>query len=136
MSIQENNSASTVPQILSFEDFWKQSGWHTPGEEGCSEYHLAQDAWNAAITARSFEQLNQKQSWIEGQPPQEAEVAWLLLDVDEGLRAVKLGVFDDDGTWSEAGDWKGESYNNVIDSPIIGWMPFELPTPPRRGKGV
>ncbi len=84
------------------------------------------------VTLRdAVEQLNQEQTWIEGQPPQEVEVAWLLLDADEGLRAVKLGVFDDDGTWSEAADWKGESYNNVIDCPIIGWRSFELPKPPR-----
>lgn len=85
------------------------------------------------ITLRdAAEQLKQQRPWFDGKPPQEVVVAWLLLEVDEGLRAVRLGVFDDDGTWSEAGDWKGESYNNAIDSPIIGWMPFELPTPPSR----
>lgn len=36
-----------------FLDFWKQSGWYSAGEEigGTSEYNLAQDAWNAALTA-------------------------------------------------------------------------------------
>lgn len=70
--------------------------------------------------------------WNNGTPPPEIEVAWLLLEVAEGIRAVRLGVFDDDGTWSEAGDWKGESYGNVIDCPIVGWQSFELPKPPKR----
>lgn len=76
-------------------------------------------------------QVGTAQPWTEGLPPNEVEIAWLLLQQSEDLRIVKLAVYDDDGTWSEAGDWKGESYKDVIDLPIIGWLPFELPKPPK-----
>jgi len=34
---------------MTFDEFWKQSGWHSPGEEigGTSEYNLAKDAYEA-----------------------------------------------------------------------------------------
>ena len=70
-------------------------------------------------------------TWNNGAPAPEIEVAWLRVEEPNGdgectLRVV-LGVHDGEW-WSEAGDYKGESFKDHIDGNITGWLPFEIPS--------
>ena len=47
---------------MTFDEFWKQSGWHSENAElyeGTAEYNLAQDAWDAALKSAAS-QVEQK----------------------------------------------------------------------------
>ena len=71
-------------------------------------------------------------AWNEGAPPKTVDVAWLRIEEPDGdggaTVEVKLGCFDGEW-WSEAADYKGESYDDYIIGNIIGWLPHEVPTP-------
>ena len=71
-------------------------------------------------------------AWNEGAPPKTVDVAWLRIEEPDGdggaTVEVNLGCFDGEW-WSEAADYKGESYDDYIIGNIIGWLPHEVPTP-------
>jgi hypothetical protein len=70
--------------------------------------------------------------WIDGEPPENIDVAWLRVltnpAFDESDVHVVLGVLDSDGVWCESGDYKGEStMDAVLPGTITHWMPYAVP---------
>jgi hypothetical protein len=70
--------------------------------------------------------------WIDGEPPESIDVAWLRVltnpAFDESDVHVVLGVLDSDGVWYESGDYKGEStMDAVLPGTITHWMPYAVP---------
>jgi hypothetical protein len=71
------------------------------------------------------------QTWNKGEPLASVEVAWLRIEEPDGDGGCSLKVVlavHDGEWWSEAGDYKGESYTDRIDGNITGWLPFEIPS--------
>lgn len=74
-------------------------------------------------------------TFIQGHPPLETPVAWLLMRSDDGEGGVSdkavLALRDGDD-WYEAGDWKAESTLDSVHADgcwIVGWLPYAVPSP-------
>lgn len=70
-------------------------------------------------------------NWHPGEPPEGYEAAWLRVEEPNGdgectLRVV-LGVHDGEH-WSEAGDYRAESYLDPIVGNITGWLNYQVPS--------
>lgn len=76
-------------------------------------------------------------NWIKGLPPEEIKVAWLRLEPTQECEhgdsaGTMLCVRDEDGEWSESGDWKGESVIDTVASNgyvITAWQSYSIPQP-------
>lgn len=72
------------------------------------------------------------QGFTPGHPPESADVAWLLIRVeqpDDDVDSVMLAVRDGDD-WCESGDWKAESTLDSVHADggyIVGWLPYTVP---------
>ncbi|WP_411838607.1 hypothetical protein [Paracoccus sp. ME4] len=73
-------------------------------------------------------------AWRDGAPPSGADVAWLLVESPDGDGGTTLEVFlgcHDGEWWSNAADYKGESYDDYIIGNVIAWQPHYVPKPTR-----
>lgn len=94
---------------------------------------ILQDAADI-IEAQAAELERLRLVWRDGAPPADIDVAWLLVETPDGDGCCCLEVFlacHDGEWWSNAADYKGESYDDCIIGNIIAWQPHYVPGPTR-----
>jgi len=78
---------------MTFDEFWKQSGWHSEVDDsGTSEFHLAKDAYqagqeaNRATVAAAMAELRAKIA-----RERSALYGWIVEEINATIAALGLG---------------------------------------------